>query len=99
MPQIHASCIALLTGPYNWGLFELNSKPWLSDYSRTERSPRQHAVRSKLALRAHALALQLALTLQIRLVQLVRVRVQRPYDAQHLQPCKPTVRFLSHPSM
>lgn len=65
---------------------EPNSKSWLSAYSRTERSPGQQAVRSELALRAHALALQLALTLQIRLVQLVRVRVQRPYDAQHLQP-------------
>lgn len=99
MPQIHAVRIALLTGPCDWVEGEPNSKSWLSAYSRTERSSRQHAVRSELALRAHALALQLALTLQIRLVQLVRVRVQGPYDTQHLQPCKPTVRFLSHPSM
>ncbi len=38
-----------------------------------------------LALGAHALALQLALPLQIRLVDLVRVWVQRAYDAQHLR--------------
>lgn len=39
-----------------------------------------------IALRAHALGLQLALALQVGLVGLVRVRVQSSYDAQHLRP-------------
>ena len=39
-----------------------------------------------LALGAHALGLQLALPLQVRLVGLVLVRVQRAHHAQHLPP-------------
>ena len=50
----------------------------------TNGADRRAASAVVLPLGPHALALQLALPLEVRLVRLVRVRVQCSDDAQHL---------------